>query len=124
MVNLTHVQNLHLELLRHANHNDLDGQVVVDGLLANRDLWWAVISAHSYHPHPVYRMFEEFEEDTWASDVLWILAVNEAAAKQLITLCIQKWKADEADIVNPKERNALSDVTLDAPEVLIRVWWD
>jgi hypothetical protein len=121
---ITRVQQLHLDLIRCISFNDFNGEQVADGLIAHRDLWVGVISAHSYRPHPALRLFEELPEDTWHTDTLWIMAVNRDAGKRLCDLCREQWFADEAGIYTPQEAEQLLQATLIDDEVLVRVWWD
>jgi hypothetical protein len=121
---ITTVQQLHLDLIRQIGFNDFDGAKVADGLIAHRDLWVGVIAAHSYRPHPALRLFEELPEDTWSPDTLWMMAVNEDAAKQLVDLCRGVWLADEAGLYSQGEMQMLIGVDPIDDEVLVRAWWD
>lgn len=124
MAELTHVQKLQLDLIRCISFNDFDGQLVAEGLLAHADLWVTAISAHSYQPHPVYRLFEELSDDMWSADRLWIMAIDEVAARRLVDLCRTQWQADEAGIYDYSQDPQLSKLTMIDSEVLVTAWWD
>lgn len=120
---VTHVQKLHLELIKRANFNSFNGNIVANGLLANADSWTAVIAAHSYRSHPVYRLFEEIPEDEWSPDTLWIMAVDDQAATQLMALCRQ-WGAEQVGIYDFTNDPQLHNLAMIDDEVLVRAWWD
>lgn len=120
---VTQVQKLHLDLIRCINFNSFNGSVVANGLLSYTDLWTAVIAAHSYRTHPVFRLFEEIPEDEWSPDTLWILAINQQAATRLGGFCRQ-WGAEQVGIYDYTKDSQLRDLDMIDDEVLLRAWWD
>lgn len=136
MTKINPIQQIHLDLIKHANFNTFEGQPIADMLIQHAELWGGAIASHSYRTHPAYRLFDELPENEWSPDTLWLMAVNDDAAQQLKNLCLQLY-AEDVEIYAARSHPSIAeirliesqDAELDGIEltdsrVLVRAWWD
>ena len=132
---ITHVQQLHLELLRaRGRYNNFDGEAVVRDLLDWRDLWIAAMGERLALPLPKEMGKEDeatvdlcrlrwLRRNVWAVDSLLILT-TEDRAKRLMSLIEQRWRADEMEVIDRDEANWSMGLQLKDDEVVLYLWWD
>jgi len=132
---ITHTQQLHLDLLRaRGRYNNMDGEAIVQDLLAWRDLWIAVMGERL--PLPLSEELAKrkgeyidlcrlryLQADRWAVDSVLILT-TEDRAKRLMPLIEQRWKTDELEVVDREETRWCMGLQLGDDEIVLYLWWD
>ena len=131
---ITHMQALHLELLRSVRYNEFDGEAIVRDLLAHRDLWSAVMGERL--PPPISDRLAKrkgeyidlcrlryLRADRWAVDSLLILTTKEHldALKARIK---EHWRADEIEVVDREEVRWCMGLNVADNDVVLYLWWD
>jgi hypothetical protein len=118
------IQDLHLELIRRASFNFLDGPRVVRDLEAHRDLWLAVlIDRDGGEAFSGMVKLRDIPDNLWNVDKLYVLARDEHAARQL-TEFARQWRADEVDIHGQEATGRALGSSSVKPERLVTFWWD
>ncbi len=124
------IQELHLELLRRVERNLLDGARVADDLLAHRALWHAALldtsglDGDGVAGYPQLIKLRDMRGNFYNVDTLYVLAVNEAAAKRIVEFQ-EAWLADTADILDlTHTEKALGSYGRDDDWRIVVMWWD
>lgn len=134
--NINEVQHLQLELFRRVRFNELDGERVVNDLLAWRDLWYSVLPTRfpsffpkepgdkDYHPYTELSMLRCTRRGTWPADTLYIWT-NDEALPQLRKHIEDHWEpSDMVEIIpGADEEMHLAHINGEHDRVLF-VWWD
>jgi len=145
----TKIQAMLLKLMREASFNDFDGNIVVDSLLAHRDLWIAcMIDREAYQasyererrangekqgglpvsPIDTIRL-RDISEGYWNVDALFILP-EPGKEDELELLARKEWNADEIDWYDPLDAGLIMHGSYEDTkgstrvEKMLRVWWD
>jgi hypothetical protein len=132
------IQELNLKLIRQASFNGFDGPMVVDSLLAHKDLWRAVIidregfvsfkeDGPNFSSAIDLIKLRDLESGYWNVDTLFILPVKGKEAE--LELLARDWYADEVDWYGGNEvagaaLGSYNKETAKNPRVILRVWWD
>lgn len=120
------VQDIHLELIRRSEHNAFHGARVLQGLLAHRQDWQAVLfdtyglATDRGLPARLITLRDMASND-YNADTLYILAVNAEAAQRLAALA-ESWGADP-HIYSQEETERALGTNCDN-ECLVQMWWD
>lgn len=120
------MQEMYLEMIRASSREQLDGPLVVDSLLAHRDLWESVAIGSSFGLGLVLRDLSDGHNNV---DTLYILTEAGDAATELVKLAYQEWDADEVHfqtVIDKDERlyDANVNMCLGGSRRVIAVWWD
>jgi hypothetical protein len=99
------IQEIHLELIRRATFNHLNGPKVVEDLEKHRDLWQAALIDR---PSGVDIKLRDLPENHWNVDTLFILSSGKDDDK--LELLAKSWRPDEVNWIEGKR--------------ILSVWWD
>lgn len=121
---MTRQQELNLELISLARHNNLNGKRIAKDLRTNLHLWVAAYGFHFtgigiYHLIPLRDMLLWWHIDSIA------ITCKKSQKKDLINL-IKKWKPHEIYVYKNAEDGFYEEHFLRQGDVdvLIKVWWD
>jgi|GEM_PF-1544898 len=126
------IQQLHFELFRRTRYNLLDGERVVQDLLAWRDLWYSVFptrfpyffkhpNAQEYHPYTEMAMLRHIRYDSWPPDILYIWT-NDEALPELRKRIEERWEASEITVILPEEEELQVAHMDDEHGMVLCVW--
>jgi hypothetical protein len=124
------VQDIQLELIRRTRFNAFDGERIVNLLLAHRSLWEAVMldqmgfSRAGKLPMGGLIKLRDLEDNIWNADTLYVLAPDEAAARELAVL--PEWEDWGGMLRIHADRETVENAlgTSRTSQAVITIWWD
>jgi hypothetical protein len=125
------IQEIQLELIRRASFNQFDGKRVVNSLLANRELWIAVLMDRVVHVSQGQLStsglikLRDMRSNHWNVDTLFVLAPDAGAGHKLAALAEEeRWSCDE--IVVHDDPQFVSRALGEYPHTgaIVEYWWD
>jgi hypothetical protein len=132
---INEIQHLHLELFRHVQYNLLNGERIVQDLLAWRNLWYSVLPARfpymyrtqddkHYHPVTELSMLRHARWESWPADTLYIWT-NVEILPTLQQRIEEGWEASEIVVISPESDEEMQFANLhDEQDRVLFVWWD
>lgn len=123
---LSAMQQMYLDMIRASSREQMDGPLVVDSLLAHRDLWEAAVLGSSFGLGLVLRDLADGYNNV---DTLYILCDGSQASDALVKLAYQEWDADDVHlqtVIDRDERlyDANVNMCLGGRRRVVAVWWD
>jgi hypothetical protein len=128
---ISEVQRMQLELLRTVCYNELDGALVVDDLLAWRDLWYGVLGDRFAlaRPSDAARLvidlikLRDLPSNYWNVDTVFIWTAA-AHVETLTRRIAERWRADEVGVFDDGEASRTLGYGPLREARLIYAWWD
>ena len=117
-------QELNLQLIALASHNDLNGKKIDKDLRKNLNLWVSAYGFFGGHVGIFHLIPLRDMECFWHIDSIALTCKN--AHKDELIAIIKKWKPSDIYVYEDKEDGFYSDTFFhrSEAEVLINVWWD
>lgn len=115
------VQQLHLELIKRASYNQLNGKRVVTDLENNRELWKAALMDRAEHPMDLLIKLRDMQFGEWNVDTLFILSSGKDDRR--LEELAQTWRANEIGWLPDEQFDRIRFKTMIDQRVL-RIWWD
>jgi hypothetical protein len=128
---ISDMQRTQLELLRSVRYNELDGEKVVNDLLAWRDMWYGVIADRFALARPrdaAYQVINliklrDLPRNYWNVDTVFIWTTD-AHVDTLIERIKKRWRADDVGVFDRDEAEESLGYGPLRDDRLIYVWWD
>ncbi|HCI80723.1 MAG TPA: hypothetical protein DHW02_13650 [Ktedonobacter sp.] len=126
---LNEIQRLQFELLRHTHYNLLDGERVVNDLLAWRELWYSATAGRLpmfpekkgvLHIELVLLRTTRWEQ--WPVDMLYIWT-NDEHIEILRKRIEERWEPSDIGAYTPDEEMHWATIR-DPHDRVLWVWWD
>lgn len=123
-------QTLQLEVIRTSSFNDFDGDKIADSLIANKDLWIALMMVSGGGQYFWLLPLRDVPDDIWNVSAIYIRPAIGREDELEALASSEEWKANEIDWMDSDRVFELignsSRVYKDATQCkeLLRVWWD
>ena len=113
------IQELQFQLLKQVKHNRMDGQRIVEDLLAHRHLWESVLPGRFYYQDLVH--LRDLSTDVWNVDSLAIYSTRRNNRK--LEEIVDGWLPDSIDWISEEDASDLLGMEAEFEQLLF-IWWD